>query len=137
MFDQKEHDPKLYQEVADNFLAGKKYEIVKWKWGYTADKKSVKETIKTFSCPTIKDFNRELWDLFAEFAKDNSYNIIWGAFGLEARNPEKPSTQYYDGLIFYLMEKEFKECIKNQDISHFMSCLVHYGYFNLDFNVIN
>lgn len=145
MFETYKYDSSLYQKVVDNYNAGKKYNIVKWKWNYVSHPDPIsgkpsgtssKETEKSLDCSTLKDFNRELWDLFTEFCQEKGYNIIWGAFGLENRNPEKPFKQYCDGLVYGLINEEYHECIKNQDVSHFMSCLVHFGYFNLDFNVI-
>ncbi len=137
IFKQKEYNPDYYNEVVANYTKGKQYNIQQWHWGYDDNKTCIKIIDKTTICSTINDFNREIWDLFAQFAEKNTYHIIWGAFGLESRNPEKPTNQYFDGLIFYLVKKEFEECIKNQYVSRFMSCLIHYGYYNLDFVVVD
>jgi hypothetical protein len=137
MFESKVYNQDYYNDVINNYNLGKKYNIVQWEWGFDSNKKSTKDTIKIIECPNIQDFNKEIWDFFAEFAQKKSYHIIWGAFGLENRNPEKPKIQYYDGLIFHLIRKEFVECIENQNVSRFMSCLIHFNYFNLDFEVID
>lgn len=136
MFESTKYDDSYYNAVVNNYSAGKKYNIVKWQWKYDENNKSNKETLQTYECPTIKDFNRELWDIFADFAEENTYRVIWGAFGLKNRNPEKPAEMYFDGIIFGLIGAEFRECIENQNISRFMSCLKHYGYYNIDFVVV-
>ncbi len=137
MFSQTGYDPNIYQAVLDEYGKGKKYRIDKWEWSFTKNTKAFKKIIQSISCPTLEDFNREMWDLFSAFANENTVNFCWGSpMGLEARNPYKPENRYYDGVVFYIVRKEFMDCINNQDVSHFMSCLEHYGYFCLDFVVI-
>lgn len=116
MFEQIKYDRHLFEDVKLNYSFGNSYDI---------------ELIdsKIIHCPTLDDFEREVWDLFADFCDKQTVNIIWGSpNGLRASNPKKPYNPYFDGTLFYLIKKEFMECIENKEISRFFSCLVHFNY---------
>lgn len=133
MFEPLKYDPEIYNKVVQNYSNGKTYQIKQFEWAYTEDHKCFKDFKKILDCPTLEDFNREIWDLFADFSKTRCHEIIWGAFGLKVQNPERPKQVFCDGLIFFLIREEFINCITNRSVSHFMSCLVHYGFENLIF----
>lgn len=137
MFKQTEYDSSIYNKIVEDYSLNKQYKIVKWKWSYEkVTSKASKELIESTDCPTLNDFNSKLWDYFSSFAREEGYLLTWGAFGLESQNPYKKEQRYYDGLVFYLVQKEYKECIEDKNISRFMSCLVHFGYYNIDFEII-
>ncbi len=135
--EQTKYDPSLFEEVKENYKAGKSYQIQKWEWDYNnVTRVSNKKILNSIVCPTLVDFERELWDLFAAFANKETVNTVWGSPNtLRDQNPHRPHEPYYDGVIFYLLRQEFIDCFNYRDVSHFMSCLVHFGYFNLDFIV--
>lgn len=121
MFNTTKFDASLYNGIKEGYLNGKSYKINK-----TDYEDNVLETI---DCPTLIDFEREIWDKFAFFAERECYNLVFGApMGLKERNPHKSTICYYDGMIFSLLREEFKKCIEEQDVVHFFSCLQHYGY---------
>lgn len=139
MFESLQYDPTLYEAVVKNYEEGKIYHIERWKWGYE-DKKSVKINISLTKCPTLEDFNREVWDMFADFAEAKHVEILFGLNGLKHANPYKPRgimNTYFDGLIFGLIRSQFLDCMKHWEVSRFMSCLHNYGYHNTDFIVID
>jgi len=139
MFDNLKYSPEPYQKIIDIYNLNKKYKIVKWDYTYDKITSKCSEAIeKEILCEKLSDFNRELWDIFAEFADRYTLEIIWGSpISLKSGNPERPLEVFYDGLIFGLIKEQFIECIKNQDVSHFMSCLINFGYYRLKFEVID
>jgi hypothetical protein len=123
------YNPDFYQKVEQNYLEDKSYQIVEWEW----KRGGGREITNTINCPILSDFNRELWDLFAVFARENTVQSIWGPFGLENRNPEKPETVYFDGIVFHYIKNELIACSQENTVSRMMSLLVHYKYFNITF----
>ena len=110
IFDQTKYDPSLYESVKNNYQNNLKYKI------------------NDTECLTLFDFDELLWDAFADFAEKHSYNILFGAFGLKNRNPNREAQKYYDGLVYYLTQQEFKECVTDNSVSRFLSLLMHWGY---------
>lgn len=139
IFNDCSYDPDIYNKIVSIYDAGNKVQLEKWKWKpkqktdekfgvYTTVEKDIRETIL---CPTLKDFDREVWDIFADFVEAHAVDIIWySPMDLRARNPEKPQVAYYDGMVFGRTHKEFLEItdMKNENVSRFLSCLVHFGY---------
>ena len=128
------YNPQYYEEIQAQYNLGNSYRIEKWDWDFnTETKKSVKKIINTYDCPTLKDFNLHIWDLFSDFAEENTNRFVWGPFGLKNGNPYRPQQYYFDGSVFPRLRKEFMECVENQNISRFLSCLNHYGYYHVDY----
>lgn len=141
------YDPEIYNKIVSVYDAGYKIQTEKWKWKpqeKTSEKfgvytTMVKDVLETIVCPTLKDFNREIWDIFANFVEESAVDIIFfSPMNLKARNPEKPEVRYCDGMVFCRTHNEFLEIIerKNQNISRFLSLLVHFGYGCPQFRVI-
>ena len=141
MLEPLKYTPAPFEEVKSNYSNGKKYIIEKWQWGYNKEvtPSSYKEVMRIIDCPTLDKFEEEIWDLFADFAEKNSVAILWGSPNdLKQMNPKRKCNPYYDGIIFALIGPQFVECAeyKNRDVSHFMSCLINFGYYNLNFKVV-
>lgn len=131
-FERGGYDPSIYKTVEDNYTEGKTYCIQKWRWNYKPGQPSEKEILLSIDCPVLDDFNRELWDVFSAFVSEHSDSLLWPALGIFHKNPYKPRQVFYDGYVFALCSREFKEIIENANVSRFLSLLTHFNY-NHDF----
>ena len=130
--EQYKYDPSIFDKIKISYSEGNYVVINKWKWVFSKDHKATKEVISETECKTLDKFEEEIWDLFSDFSDENISCFVWGAFGLKNENPKRTRVGFYDGMIFYLISNEFMGCVKERTVSRFLSCLTHFGYYNLD-----
>ncbi len=131
MFETHQYDPSVYEKVADAFTRNKKVTINQYNW-CTIDCKTKRVIAWSIPCLSRNDFDREIWDLFADFAKKHTLDILWGV-DLKGSNPQRPMIRYYDGSCFGAIYSEFRACIDEQTVSRFASCLAHFSGLAIEF----
>ena len=111
------YDPEIYEQLAAHYNSGGRIYLYEVKRG---DKDALIDNIPALE--TLNDVCEKVWDLFMSIANKEGFAYTFGCFD---ENPYRPRHAYYDGSSIQIARKEFIQCVKNQDIEHFLSFIVH------------